>query len=238
MKKCLLGATLVFGLSLAPLRAQMPLPKYENNWELSAFTGFSHLGKGSFVTPIEGGGEQTVGLDPENGITGGVRITENRWEHFAAEFEYAYSNHPFRFLDLKPTLSQFRVKQKIHKLAYSMLFYPDDREARIRPFGSVGVGTSFYHVSPASKEQAAPEGINLKSRWKIAFTYGAGVKFMVGKNWGIRGGFRDHVTSVPDYGLPSVVPQFQGNTGVGFRPTGLFHNWQITIGLIYTFDRI
>ena len=235
MKKVLLGGISVLWLSLIPVCAQIRLPFYKNHWEFGGFVGFSHLSKGNFVTPIEGGGTQTVVLDPDNRYVAGVRITENRWEHLGAEFEYGFASHPFVFRNLKPTFPQMRVKQRVHKLAYSVLFYPRQRQERVRPFFSVGVGSSFYQVSSDSA-QALAEGVDLKGRWKFAFSYGAGVKVMMGKNFGIRGGFRDHVTSIPDYGLPSVAPQ--GNSGAGFWPQGSFHNWQIALGMMYTFDSL
>jgi hypothetical protein len=37
---------------------------------------------------------------------------------------------------------------------------------------------------------------------------------------------------VPGYGLPRTAPAF---AEAGFRPDGVLHNWQVSIGFMYTF---
>ena len=166
----------------------------------------------------------------------GVRITENRWQYVGAELEYSFTDQPLLFQDLSPTLPLLALDHRVHKLAYSLLFHGRGRGERIRPFGSIGFGTSFFQVSNHSQDEALRQGVDLKNRWKLAFSYGAGVKFQVVPGWGIRADFRDQITGVPDFGLPSQAPLLEGGeTGPGFRPDGTLHNWQITVGFVYAF---
>ena len=217
------------------MEAQAPLFPSRNKWEFSVFAGLSSQGDGSFITPIEGGGTKNVSLHSDSGYLFGLRITENLGEHVGAELEYALADHPSQFSGLEPSIPQLDMKQKIHKIAYSMLVYPFKRDRRVRPYGSLGVGVSFFQVSADPEAEALQQGIDLKDRWKLAFSYGTGVKIQLKPAWGIRFDFRDHVTSVPDFGLPEQAPLVNQEVGAGFRPDGAFHNWQISGGLMYTF---
>ena len=220
-------------LFLPSVSAQTP---DENKWEVSGFGGFGGAGDGTYVTPVEGGSTQDVGLDVEQSYVLGVRITENLGQHLGAELEYAFTNQPLLFEDLSPTLPTLALDHKVHKFAYGILFYGTGRDKRIRPFGSIGFGTSFFQVSGRSQDEALRQGVDLKNRWKLGFSYGAGIKFKGASGWGIRADFRDQVTGVPDYGLPSQAPILEsGEIGPAFRPEGALHNWQITGGFVYTF---
>lgn len=223
----------MLGLSLTHSLAQLPPLPPENKWELSFFAGSGRFGNGSFVTPVQGGSTQTVALSSQSGAVAGVRVTENLGERFGAELEYARASHALVFTNLKAGTPSLGVDHKVHKLAYSVLYYPFDRGRRIRPYGSVGAGASLSRISGGSRSLALKQGIDLKDRWTFAYSYGAGVKVQLGKNWGVRGDFRDQVARVPDFGLPGVVTQNQP----GFRPEGSFHNWQISAGIMYTFER-
>ncbi len=208
----------------------------ENKWEFSIFTGVSFLGDRTFVTPVEGGGTQDVDLNFDSSYLVGARITENLGDHFGADFEYTLANQPLSFVNLSPAVPVLDLEHKIHKLSYSVLFYPMDRKERVRPFGSIGLGASLFHISSDSQDEALLQGVDLKSRWKLAFSFGAGAKIQMQRNWGLRFDFRNQVTGVPSFGLPAQAPLENGGTGPGFRPSENFHNWQLGVALMYTFE--
>ena len=223
------------------MEARNPIFPSRNTWEFSVFAGLSSQGDGSFITPIEGGGTKNVSLDSDTGSLFGLRITENLGEHFGAELEYALTDQPSQFTGLQSSISRLDMKQKIHKIAYSMLVYPLKQDQKVRPYGSLGVGASSFQVSADPEAEALQQGIDLKDRWKLAFSYGTGVKIQIRQPWGIRFDLRDHVTSVPNFGLPEQANPVHClalgcEAGAGFRPDGTFHNWQISVGLMYTFD--
>ena len=70
------------------------------------------------------------------------------------------------------------------------------------------------------------------SRWKAAGILGAGVKVRATEQTGFRFDVRDHITGVPDFGLPH-----SGTLQVpGFHPDGQLHNWQLSVGFFYSFS--
>ena len=217
--------------SLPEVSAQSPRLRSDSKWELSVFFGLSTLGGGTFVTPVEGGTTQNVGLNFDSSYALGVRIGENLGPRLGAELEYAVANQPAFFMNLGPTIPQLELNQKVHKLSYNVVIYPREREDRIIPFVFMGIGASFFDVSVDSKQEALQQGVELEDRGKFAFSYGGGVKLAMAPDWGVRFDVRDQVTGMHDFGLPSTAPLL----GAGFRPEGTSHNWQMSVGYLYTF---
>ncbi|MEE8349806.1 MAG: outer membrane beta-barrel protein, partial [Acidobacteriota bacterium] len=196
-----------FLVLLAPgASAQAPLSSSENKWEVSGFGGFGGAGDDTHVTPVEGDAPRDVGLELDQGYVLGARITENLGQYLGAELEYSFTRQPLLFRNLTTALPSLALDHQLHKLAYSILVYGKRRGERIRPYGSIGFGTSFFQISSDSQDEALRQGVDLKNRWKLAFSYGAGVKIQVARGWGFRTDFRDQVTGVPDFGLPSQAP--------------------------------
>jgi len=175
-----------------------------------------------------------VGVDYKSGYLLGARNTQNLKDHFGAELEYSYANQPMSFINLRPSLPQLDADHSIHSITYSILVYPFDRLKRLRPYGTVGGGTSFFYIGKRSKDRAAAEGIVLKDRWKFAFSFGGGVKYLLTNRIAVRFDVRDQITGVPDYGLPDTSPVLPGGEiGAGFRADGRIHNWLFNVGLNY-----
>ncbi len=225
---------LLLSLSFGSISAQIPLGPQEEKWEFSGFFGLSQMGDHSFLTPIEGGDSKTVTLSYDPGYALGFRITENLGRKIAAELEYSLIDHSLGFRNLSDLVPTLNVKQWIHKIVYSLLVYPMGRKGRFQPFGSFGGGTSFFQI--ADDLEAVQNGIIFKDRWKLAGSFGGGVKIPMSGSWGFRVDVRDQITSVPGFGLPTIAPAFQGNSGAGLQPDGLFHNWQIDAGIVYRFS--
>ncbi len=230
LRTCLLSWSLLV-LLMPEVLAQFPFPREENKWEISMFAGVSWLSDKVLDTPVAGGTTRDVGLNFDFGYLLGIRIGENLTPLFGAELEYSVANQPLQFVNLSPSIPLLEVEQKVHDFIYSVLVYPMQRQGRYIPFVSIGMGASFFRVSSDSVDDALLQGVDLKNRWKFAFSYGGGVKFPMGPEWGLRVDVRDHVTGVSDYGLPSTAPLL----GAGLRPNGALHNWQVSGGLLYTF---
>ena len=222
---------LLLVLSWPEVSAQSPRLRSDSKWELSVFFGLSTLGDGTFVTPVEGGTTQNVGLNFDSSYALGVRIAEHLGPRLGAELEYAVANQPVLFANLGPSVPQLELKQKVHKLSYNLVIYPREREDRIVPFVFVGMGVSFFDVSVDSKQEALQQGVELEDRGKFAVSFGGGVRLAMATDWGVRFDVRDQVTGVHDFGLPSTAPLL----GVGFRPEGTSHNWQMSVGYLYSF---
>jgi len=205
-------------------------------WEASFFFGLSTAGNSTFATPLSDGGTKDVGMEFDSNYLLGARITENLGQHFGAELEYAMAKRPVVLTNLLPTVPRLNLDHKLHQLAYSILVYTADRSHRLRPFGSIGFGTSFFRVSGRSQDEALQQGVDLKNRWKLAFTFGGGLKFRMGRNWGLRADVRDQVAGFSDFGLPSQASLAEPPQA-GVRPNGVLHNWNISGGISYYFNR-
>lgn len=225
-------SVLVFTLISTAALAQQPIQPDEHKWEFSVFAGSSHRGDDVYFTPFASGTTAAVGLNISAGYVVGARVTENLGKHLGAEFEYSLSNQPILFSNLTPQLPRVEVDHRVHQLTYTILFYAVPRGARLRPYGLVGPGASLFEFFGSGEDDAVAKGVNLKDRWKFGMSFGGGVKYRIANNLGFRFDVRDHVTGVPDFGLPSsgtaVAP--------GFRPDGRLQNLQVTIGLSYYFD--
>lgn len=237
MRGFLCSLILCFVLCLQTLQAQSG-PAVHKKWEFSFFGGLSELGENTALTPVQGQEQlREVGISYATGYALGARVTENLGQHLGAELEYVFANQPLRFRNLSPSLPTLNLDHRAHKLSYSILYYLSDRTRRIRPFASVGAGATFYQITGEGNAEALNRGVDLRDRWKFAFSFGAGVKFLSSENWGLRADFRDQVTGTPSYGLPAASPVVSGRIEEGFRPDGVQHNWHLGLGFFYSWDR-
>jgi opacity protein-like surface antigen len=204
-------------------------------WEASFFGGFSSASDQASLTPVEGAASaRSVGLDYKDGYLLGARITQNLGELLGAELEYSFADQPLDFVNLRPSLPTLDVEHKIHSIVYSILVYPFDRSRRLRPYGTFGGGASFYYIGKDSKNKAASQGIVLKDRWKFAFSFGGGAKYLITNKIGVRVDVRDQISGVPNYGLPDTSPALPGGEiGAAFRADGRVHNLIVNVGLNY-----
>jgi opacity protein-like surface antigen len=233
MLKYLAVSCLTFSLCAGVSSAQVRHAD-DDRWEVSFFYGVASAGDKAAATPVDGQDlPRLVVLDFASGYTAGVRITENRGRHFGAELEYGFANQPMALVDLRPGLGRLDSDHRIHSLTYSVLFYPLERDSRLRPYVSAGIGTAFFQVSGDSKAEASTEGIELKDRWKLAGGWGAGVKYRMNPNWGVRVDLRNQFTGVPDYGLPRRSSTFQGSVRPAFNADGSLSSWHFSAGVFF-----
>ena len=220
---------MIAALSCVPAMGQ---PGQKDKWEFSVFAGSNYRGQNVYPTPFEGVGSRNVTLRFAPGFMAGVRISENLGEHLGAEFDYSLSNQPIEFRNLTPTLQVLNIDHRVHNITYTILFYGLKRNSRVRPYALVGPGISLYESFGDSEKDAVARGLNLTNRWKAAGIFGGGVKFRATEQTGFRFDIKDHITGVPDFGLPhaGTVPK------PGFRPDGQLHNWQLSVGFFYSFS--
>ena len=226
MRKSRLNVLLLFLLPFSVMSVQGQDP---DEWEVSLFVGMSGTDSGTFTTPVVGAEfPQNVELDFSESYAAGGRISQNMGSRFAGEVEYVFANQPGQFKNLSSTIPVLDFSQKIHKFSYNMVFLGGDRDAKVRPFVLAGVGGSFFQVTSSSKEEARRLGANLDSRLKMAFSFGGGVKFKIHPMWGLRADFRNYMTGVPDYDLPSEAA-FPGLPAIAVD--GVQHNWYGSFGI-------
>ncbi len=231
------GLLLLLFLPAARLSAQTSYPASSaapDKWEVSLFAGVASAKDKSAATATAGLDTlRLVRLDYASGYLVGLRVTENLGRHFGAELDYSLANQPMAFTDLRPGLSRIELGHRIHSLHYSVLYYPLPREARLRPYAAFGLGVAFFQLDGDSREEARVAGLELRDRWKLAGSFGGGLKYRVTRNFGVRFDVRDQLTGVPDYGLPKQSPSFQGNIGAGFNSEGTLTNLQVSAGVVF-----
>jgi outer membrane protein W len=221
---------MIAALSCVPAMGQGTAYGRKDKWEFSFFAGSSHRGEDVFATPSEGVGTRNVTLRFAPGYVAGVRISENLGEHFGAELDYSLANQPVELRNLSPTLQVLNLDHRVHSVAYTVLFYGLKRDSRLRPYAAVGPGISLYETFGESEDNAVALGLSLTNRWKAAGIIGGGVKFRTTEQTGFRFDVRDHITGVPDFGLPHAATI----QTAGFRPDGQLHNWQFSVGFFYS----
>jgi opacity protein-like surface antigen len=208
-------------------------------WEASVFGGGSFLGAGEYATPIEGPGQissRTVGLSYGAGAQIGIRVTDNQWQHWGATLEYSFSDQPITVTNLSDSMPSLELGHAIHRFAYDVLYYPSDRDHKLRPFVFAGPGVSLFHVNGSAKDAAAAMGIRLSDPWKFTMNWGGGVKYLLKKQFAASFQFSDSISGVPGYGLPETGRVISGVYVPGFCPEGRLHNWLIGIGLVFQWD--
>lgn len=234
--RCLVTLALL-GQSAIFLNAQNSGPFAPAHWELSWFTGVNFGQEKTASTLVTGGQtRREVIRDAASGYLVGIRITENRGRRFSAELDYTMANQPFGFVNLSSGIGRLDLEHRVHTAVYSVLYNLLSPRAALRPYVAVGLGASFFEVDGDAKDAAELEGISLTDRWKLAGSWGGGLKWRLGESWGVRFDARDVITGTPDYGLPDTATFFQGLVGPAFRPDGLLHNWQVSTGFSFYFD--
>ena len=212
------------------LLAQYPQTSQQKKWEFSFLLGFNSAGDSTSLTPVSGQEvPRLVGLEHASGYLVGARVTENLGEHFGAELEYNFANQPMAFVNLTPTLPRLDLDHRTHSLVYNVLYYLLPPESSLRPYIVGGIGTSYYQIDGSARDFALTQGLDLKNRWKLAGTWGGGVKYFITDMWGVRFDVRDQITGVPDYGLPHTATSPEE---AAFKPDGLLHTWQFSAGFL------
>jgi opacity protein-like surface antigen len=237
MNKYILVLVFVVAWFSAAAEAQTGIPPNHRAWEFTPFGGGSLIRGEQFKTPVIGSSQETtrtVGMHFGKGPQLGVRIAENRWDHWGASLEYSFSNQPLSFTNVSPELYSIAFGHSVHRLIYDVLYYPVDRSKRLRPYAFGGTGVTRFHINDTSKAEAASTlGITLVDRWKFTISWGGGVKYLVLDHVAICFQFSDRITGVPDYGFPRSIQVVGGAFRPGFEPTGYLNNWLINLGFAY-----
>ena len=169
-------------------------------------------------------GKVTAGFT--NRVAAGVVIGEDLYQHFSGELRYVYQDgDPF----VSSGSTKGNTQGQSHSVHYDMLFHARPREARLRPFGAVGVGLKYFETTgPAPVQQPFPGIVTLTndSELRLLVSVGGGVKYRFGNHVILRGDFRDYISPFPKR---LFVPA-QGGTD-----RGIFHQFTPMFGVSYWF---
>ena len=170
------------------------------------------------------GADATVGI--RNRFAAGAVVAENQYEHISGEVRYL-------FQDGDPFLSRNGVQANIqgqsHTLTYDVMFHIRQREARLRPYGTLGLGGKFYRTTgPEPFVQPAPNVAFLAhdNEWKVVVAVGGGVSYRFQNHLVLRADFLDYITPFPKL---LFVPVTSGTA------RGLFQQFTPMLGVAYGF---
>jgi opacity protein-like surface antigen len=190
-------------------------------YEIGADIGYGIYRNGTIYAP---GGNAAAGI--RNRFVAGAVVGEDLYEHLSGEFRYQYQDgHPF----LSSGGAAKDIQGQSHTFTYETLFHARPRNSRVRPFAAAGVGGKYYDISgPAPNPQPIPSiaTLNAISEWKLAASFGGGVKIRLQKHILVRGDFRDYLTTFPKRQL---APATNGTA------RGIFQQFTPFFGVSYVF---
>jgi hypothetical protein len=219
--------------------AQSPYAPQHREWEVSGFGGVSYVRGFQFSTPVIGvepGASTEVGMEYADGYQVGLRLTQNLGDFAGAGLEYSFANQPLRFNNLSPSIQSLSLGHSINHFSYDVSFLPVSPLVRLRPYGKIGAGASLYYIHEASKDEARALGLNLRDSWEFTVNLGGGVKYLVMDEFAVIFDFKDQISGIPTYGLPSSARVTDGQFQPGFSRDGLFQNWQFNLGIAFQWD--
>ena len=135
--------------------------------------GGGNLGSDSYGVPVK----------VDGGFRLDLRLTLNTFRFFGHEIGYGYSRSTYK-------ISGGDVAVPVHQGMYNFLVYATPEGAKIRPFGTAGVGFASFFPPGASAyygNQITKFGVN----------YGGGVKVRVTPIIGVRFDIRQYATPQP-----------------------------------------
>ena len=220
-----------------PARAQL-----KDNLEINLFGGGSFYTDKKFdisfpqsTVPVQGA------FRLSKTIRGGVRVGVYDRGHWSEEFFYSYEPSTAHFIRRSAPSGSLDLRLGIHNFGVTALYYFQDNESRsLRPFLSIGVGGTLYHLT-SQAEQIAIDPLRgnvpgIKDSNLFTMNYGIGIKTRAGRpSWlGFRADLRGFVGPTPGFGFPheSNDPNAQV-----FPARGAILNGEASAGLVFYFFR-
>jgi hypothetical protein len=191
----------------------------------------SVIGSALATAPIQGQ------LRFTNAIVGGVRLGVYTHGHWSEEFFYSYQPSTAHIIRRSAPTASVNLGLGVHNYGVTALYYFEENETKsIRPFLSIGVGGTLYHLTPEAFSFAHDPfrgnlpGINNSN--ELTMNYGIGVKTRTSDWLGFRADVRGFLQHVPSFGLPR---QSNDPNTVVFPVTGALNNAEASVGVIFYF---
>jgi hypothetical protein len=159
----------------------------------------------------------------------GFRFTEDFAEHFGFEENFDYARNNLRadvFQD--PQVNVFGIAGRNYNASINLMYYFTKREAKWRPFLTVGPGITWYEGEYSAEQPPGGPQENITLKYGPALVYGGGLKYNRWKRVGLRIDVTDTFTRSPHYGLET----FPTGPGSVYLPSGgTEHSLKATLGL-------
>lgn len=190
-------------------------------YEIGADIGYGFYRNGTIYSAA---GSVEAGM--RNRFAAGIDLGYQFSDYVSGQFSYLYHDgHPF----LQATSVKTDIQGQSHALTLELLFHFKPRSHRLRPFVAGGAGAKEYVVAgPEPFPQPVPQIAVLTTNdvWKVVFSAGGGVSFLLRPHVLLRAEFRDYLTTFP---RQQIVPA-PHNTA-----RGIFQQFTPLFGVSYTF---
>lgn len=162
------------------------------------------FGGGVFTKRQKGAPNQ----DLVNGGVSGVRVIENLWNYVSLEQTAMVHGTTNLRYQIPGSFDTYALGARLRQFHFNPVLHFKPREARVRPFVTMGFGIDYFQITEAARRQVGngvftPFGqvTNLESQVRPAFNYGGGVKAKVTDRIGLRFDLRGFSTASPDFGV-------------------------------------
>lgn len=148
-----------------------------------------------------------------NGGVSGFRVVENIWNYVSLEqtgMVHGVSNIEWT---VPGANSKYAIGARLRQFHFNPVLHFRPREARIRPFVTMGFGFDYFGITDDARRQVGSgqftpfkQVVGLESQFKPAFNYGGGLKAKLTDRVGLRFDVRGFATASPDFGVPPTGP--------------------------------
>lgn len=208
--------------------------------ELNLFVAGTWYSKKNFEITFPQSATPTQGqFKLDGGIRGGLRVNVYTRGHWGQEFFYSYEPNTAHFSRRTTPPTSLNLDIQIHNVGVNALYYLSDDETRqVRPFLSLGAGTTIYrptgHARAIARDPLRGNVPDLDTANEIAMNYGAGFKAKFGSWIGLRVDMRAFLGRNPSFGL---ARRSDDPNATVFPAGGAIHNGEASAGLIFYFGR-
>jgi len=238
-RRTLIGLIVAVAAWPSSVFAQQAYSSENREWEASGFVGYAFERNFHFSTPVVGSASETsrvVGMRYSPAWVVGDRVTQNLGEHASADLEYSFSDQDLTLTNLSPDIPSFHVTQAIHDMSYNISYLPLPRSKRLRPYGQLGAGAVLFWIPGSSSREAKALNFNLRSSWEFLVNAAGGVRYLVMDQFAVSLDFKDRISRLPSYGIPTFTRVVDGVYQPGVSRHGILNNWQIQVGFTYQWD--
>ena len=203
------------------LACLLAVTAFGQRYEVGADIGYGWYTDGTIYSPF---GNVKAGI--RNRFAAGIDIADEFSDYVSAQFCYLYHDgHPF----IEGAGVNTDIQGQSHALTIELLFHFAKRDRRFRPFLAGGSGAKEYVIAgPAPFPQPIPQIAVLTENdvWKVVFSAGGGVSYLLRPHMLLRAEFRDYLTT---FNRQEIVPA-PHNTA-----RGIFQQFTPLFGLSYAF---
>jgi opacity protein-like surface antigen len=216
----------MFLISVGPVMAQ-------SNARVGVFASGSFIaGSREFLA-----NSNTLRTEYASGAKLGFRVGADIKQHWEGEISYSYGSNSLRAIDLNLPRREREFETRVHQFLLNGSYYLADTDEKWRPFATFGVGLYRFSPTEEGKGVAAEDFLTLPTRisssTKFGANFGGGLEGKLAERIGIRFDVRDHLVSIPRFGLPETPL----NPGGAFYPiSGLLNNVEIGMGAVFYFQ--